>query len=187
MPGRSKLLRRFGEESVIRVVAKLAVESGLDPVVVCVAGDSDAVSGALEGLPVRAIAVRGASRGPIATVAAGLSALRGTGASAALVLLGDEPGLRASDIDAVRKAWIAGAGDLLRARFTDRPGHPVLVAGSQFDNVIDLAASSDKEVGMWERLTLAGCAGVEVPVNREAPIDVDSPAALRAARSRNRR
>ena len=187
MPGRSKLLRQFRGEAVIRSVAGTALESALDPVIVCVASASRPVVQALADLPVFPVPVPPGPRGRIVSVAVGLSAVRGYDPSAALILLGDEPGLDTRDIEAVRAAWIDGAGDLLRARFRDRPGHPVLIARSLFDRVIRLARSDGEGDGLWQRLVRADIEGVEVPIDPAAPIDVDSPSALEAARSLDRR
>lgn len=187
MPGRSKLLRPFRGEAVLRVVTRVALEAGLRPVVVSIRSNTDPVARALDGLPVLPVPVPEAARGRIISVAAGLSALADDRVTAAMILLGDEPELEPFDVEAVRAAWNAGTGNLLRASFRDRPGHPVLIARSLFSHVADLAHAPEESGGVWERLTRAGTPGVEVRVDREAPIDVDSPSALGAARSRSSR
>ena len=187
MPGKSKLLRDFRGTPVIRVVAGTALRAGLDPVAVCVAPGDEAISRALEGLPVRLVPVPPDRTGRGHSASAGLSWLSSTPCSAALLLLADEPELDVTDIQAVRDAWAAGRGELLRPRFTDRPGHPVLLTRPLFAQAIELAAQTQGDEGLWTRLTGAGISGVEVTVDREAPIDVDSPSDLRAARSRSGR
>lgn len=188
MPGRTKLLRDFRGKPVVRTVAEVAVEAGLRPVAVSVVSDGGPVAGAFYGLPIHCVPVRGPARGRIASVAAGLSAVWDHDVSAAMILLGDEPELDRRDVETVRKAWAAGMGDLLRARYRDRPGHPVLLARSLFPLVVELAsAQGEGQAGVWARLTGAGVVGHEVDLRRDAPIDVDSPSALRAARSRTDR
>jgi molybdenum cofactor cytidylyltransferase len=187
MPGRSKLLRSFDGAPVIRVVARTALDAGLDPVLVTVRPADEAVLAALAGLAVQAVPVRSPGRGRLASAASGLEALGRVPVSAAMVLLGDEPGLSAVDVSAVRDAWIAGAGELLRAAYRDRPGHPVLVDRTLFSRVLGLAAEPTFGEGVWDRLEQAGIRGIRIPVDRDAPIDVDTPSALRAARARRRR
>lgn len=185
MPGRTKLVRRFRRRPVIRVVASTALEAGLTPVVVSVGPAADAICRALDGLPVHIEPVHDPARGRAVSAAAGLSVLGDPDVGAAMLLLGDEPGLEPSAIHSVRDAWETGAGDLLRARYPDRPGHPVLVARALFDRAASLALDASAGGGLWDRLTRDGVPGVEVPVGGEAPIDVDSPADLAAARSKN--
>ena len=184
MPGRSKLVRRFGRMPVVRVVASTALEAGLTPVVVSVRPEDDAVDRALDGMPLLVQPVRSPDRSRAVSAAAGLSVLHDPAIEAAVVLLGDEPGLKSSAIQSVRSAWEAGAGDLLRARYPDRAGHPVLIARALFDRAADLAHDATHGGGLWDLLARAGVVGVEVPVGGEAPIDVDSPADLAEARSR---
>lgn len=186
MPGRSKLLRPFRGQPVVRVVVGTAREAGLGPLVVCVPSVEGPIVEALRGLSVRPVAVPGVAGPPVRSVAAGLAALEDDDVGAAMVLLGDEPGLAPGDVRAVRAAWASGSGHLLRPRFRDRPGHPVLVDRSLFDRVTELALSPQAGRGLWELLTRTGIRGTHVTVDRSAPIDVDTPAALRAARARGR-
>jgi molybdenum cofactor cytidylyltransferase len=62
----------------------------------------------------------------------GLTALssRHPDASAALILQGDQPGVRRDVLESVMAAWQSGGGPVVRPRYTDEPetpGHPVLL------------------------------------------------------------
>jgi CTP:molybdopterin cytidylyltransferase MocA len=63
----------------------------------------------------------------------GLAALEETDATAALILLGDQPLVRFRVLEALISAWHAGRGAVVRPRYDASPqvpGHPVLVARS---------------------------------------------------------
>ena len=69
------------------------------------------------------------------SVRLGLTALEAPAidAGAALVLLGDQPLVRADVVEALIAAWRHGTGPIIRPRFEARPnapGHPVLLARS---------------------------------------------------------
>ena len=63
MPGRSKLLRGFRGEPVVRAVARTALDAGLEPVIVCMSSGLDSVASAVEDLPVRTLSIPGGAEG----------------------------------------------------------------------------------------------------------------------------
>lgn len=181
MPGPSKLLRAWGETTVVGAVVDAALAAGLAPVVVVAGHDPDPVCRAVAREGVTVARHDGWRRGRASSLAAGLSALASRpGIGAAVVLLGDEPGVPVAAIDRVVAAWREGRGPLLRARYRERPGHPVLLDLRAWDAALRL----DGDGSAWERLTASGMEGEEVPVDAPGPIDVDRPADLAAARAR---
>lgn len=181
MPGTSKLLRAWGETTVVGAVVEAALAAGLAPVVVVVGHDPEPVRRAVERDGVLAVRHPGWARGRASSLAAGLAPLASrSGVGAAVVLLGDEPGVPVAGICRVVDAWRAGKEPLVRARYRERPGHPVVLDR----RVWDAARRLEGDGPAWERLAAAGLQGVEVFVDAPGPIDVDRPADLAEARAR---
>jgi CTP:molybdopterin cytidylyltransferase MocA len=75
-------------------------------------------------------------RGPGASLRCGLAAL-GEEVEAAVVVLGDGPGIDPRAIDRVVAAWRDGAGDRVAATYGGVRLHPVLLARGAWDDVPD--------------------------------------------------
>jgi CTP:molybdopterin cytidylyltransferase MocA len=75
-------------------------------------------------------------RGPGASLRCGLAAL-GDEVEAAVVVLGDGPGIDPRAIDRVVAAWRDGAGDCVAATYGGVRLHPVLLARGAWDDVPD--------------------------------------------------
>jgi len=88
--GRNKLLLTLEGESLARRAARAALEAGLDPVVVVLGHEADAIRGELAGLPVRIVLNPDHERGMNTSLKAGIGAV-GDDAGAAVVLLADMP------------------------------------------------------------------------------------------------
>ncbi len=176
MPGRSKLARAWSGTTVLGAVIECAGKAGLDPLFVAVSGNTPDIG---SEHVVTTVQVPRPEAGRAESLAAGLSAMP---AGAVIVLLGDEPGIRAADIRRLAAGWDEDAADMARIRYADRSGHPVLLgppARSRAEQLSD-------DVPIWETLRRAGFAAVEIAVDGSAPIDVDSPDALRLARRQER-
>ena len=107
-----KLLAPAGGMPVVRRVTQAACASRADPVVVVHKPGHDAMSVALEGLPVSLVAPAGlasSQRGMSASIAAGLEAVPADCAGAA-ILPGDMPLMTAEAIDRLIFAFAAGQG-----------------------------------------------------------------------------
>ena len=76
------------------------------------------------------------ARGPGASLRCGLAAL-GVGVEAAVVVLGDGPGIDPRAIDRVVAAWRDGAGERVAATYGGVRLHPLLLARSVWDEVPD--------------------------------------------------
>jgi CTP:molybdopterin cytidylyltransferase MocA len=185
MPGGTKLLRSWGEGVVIEAVVATAHRSDLDPTCVVLGPDASGLKSQLAGSGVVTISHPQWNRGRFSTLGMGLSTLRRSKRSrAVVVLLGDEPGMAEEAVRAVVSAWRSTGAQLVRARYRDRPGHPVLIAREAWAVAIDSAAVQDDSRTTWERLCSLGLEAHEVAVDGPAPIDVDDPAALERARIR---
>lgn len=126
---------RFGATKQLRVVrgrtlVQHAVDAAspvVDEVVVVLGHDADAVEASLT-LPANARAVRNPAyaQGQSTSLAAGLRACV-TGARAALVLLGDQPGIAERHVGSLVSAFESTGAEIVRIRFRDGPG-PALLA-----------------------------------------------------------
>ncbi|HKK27678.1 MAG TPA: nucleotidyltransferase family protein [Gemmatimonadota bacterium] len=123
----------------------------------------------------RFLVVDDPSRGQGASLAAGVGRVAGDPSVAAIaVILGDEPRLSADAVRRVVGAWRPG-GPALRARYRDRPGHPVVFGRGWFE---DLAALEGDEGALRLLEERAGDVR-EVETGADAPADVDTPADYR--------
>lgn len=95
---------------------------------------------------------------------------------AAAVLLADQPTISAAAIDAVVAAWRDGSGPVVRARYRDGPGHPVLLARSVWPELATLTG----DTGARPLLAAHPEWLAEVDVDGNAPPDVDTWADYRA-------
>lgn len=175
MPGLSKLARDWSDTTVLGAVLRTASEAGLSPLVVTSSGPLPPVP---EGLQFAVVPVAAREAGRADSLAAGLAALP---PGPVVVLLGDEPAARAGDVAMLIDGWAALDADIARVRYSDRPGHPVLLGPAARAVARDL--SGDESV--WVALEAAGLRAAEIAVDGPAPIDVDSPADLSRARSRH--
>ncbi|MEN8144946.1 MAG: nucleotidyltransferase family protein [Gemmatimonadota bacterium] len=170
MPGGPKPLLQFGGRSVIETVVATAVAADLRPVIVVLGHQAPLIEAHLTPTDAEIMVHAGYEAGILSSVMAGVRSLHERGAEAAAVLLGDEPGVRRSDIRAVVSSWRSTRG-LVRARYMDRPGHPVV-----FETA--LVADRLRETGsrrVWEALAAVCQPVLEVELEIPAPIDIDDP------------
>ena len=181
MPGGSKLVRRWRDGTVIGSVLDAARRAGLVPIGVVVDPEDGQLLPHLGDSRILRIPHPEWRNGRASTLAAGLAGLAAAAdAAATVVLLGDEPEIEAPVIRAVIAEWRRGGCGMVRARYRDRPGHPVLMAREVWSHALRLRGESS----VWNRLEETGIPVAHVQVDRPAPIDVDDPASLAAARAR---
>lgn len=179
MEGGFKLLLPWRGEAVVRAPVAAAAAAGLEPVFVVVGHRAGGVRRALEGSGARPVENPDWEEGQAASLAAGVRAVRTrTSARAAVVLLGDEPGVRPEDVAAVVETWRRGGASAVRAVYRDRPGHPVLVDRSRFEALEAL----EGDEGARGRLCARAGDLATVRRDRPAPVDVDTRPAYLAAR-----
>ena len=174
MSGGSKLLADFRGTTVIQEVVATALAADLDPVVVVVRQESAGVRAALGGLPVRFAVPPPAREGRLVSVVAGAMALGDRAVTGAMVLLGDEPGLDSDHILAVREVAESGSPVSLRAKFRDRPGHPVYLPDEVLRAIPDLCVDHVPDAGLWDVIARSGLPHRGVPIEALSPIDIDT-------------
>lgn len=174
----SKLLASWGDGTLVEAAVETAREAGLEPLLVVVGDRADAVG---RVLPPGARAVRhpGWREGRASSLAAGIRALEGSEeVAAAAVFLGDEPRLPAAAVRAVLGAWREGGADVVRPRYRDRPGHPVVFGRRCFGALAGL----EGEDGVRRWLEEAPVRVRELALERPGPADVDTREELRRLR-----
>ena len=173
--------RRFGmQKALVRHHGSLFVEhaagvlhaGGCTPVVIVLGAAADQVR-ATALLPGSSLVDNPEwTTGMGSSLRAGLRALAGTDADAAVILPVDTPGITAA---AVRRfAALAAPDALARASYHGRPGHPVLIGRDRWAAVADLATGDD-----GARRYLSNHVAHDVPCADVADgNDVDRPADL---------
>ncbi|MER5784939.1 NTP transferase domain-containing protein [Streptomyces mobaraensis] len=173
--GRPKaLLEHRGRTLAERAVAELTA-GGCGPVHVVAGAAAEEVRRRLAGAECTVVENPGWADGMGSSLRSGLASLAGTGASAVLVMLVDQPGIGAAAVARVVAAHRAGAG-LVAASYAGRRGHPVLFASPHWAGV---AASATGDRGARAYLRAHAAAVTAVACDDVAdPDDIDAPADL---------
>jgi molybdenum cofactor cytidylyltransferase len=165
--GRPKQLLPYGGGPMLGHVLDTARACPFDQRIVAVGGAADDVLGAvdLHGFDVAVNPAFG--EGCSSSIAAAL-ALVAPRADVLVLLLGDQPGVRAETVGAL----LAGRGDatLAACAYDDRRGHPLAFGRAVFGDL----ASLHGDKGVWRLLDRAGDAVADVPVPGPVPRDVDT-------------
>ncbi len=127
LAGRLKQLLPLGGRPITQHVIDAALAAGLDDVVVVLGHKAEEVRAGLElRPPARAVVNPDFQAGQSSSLRAGLRSL-GPDIQAALILLGDQPGVSREVIRAVMEAYDRTGGPVVRASYGGRAGHPVLL------------------------------------------------------------
>lgn len=165
--GGTKQLAELDGRPLVEHAVATARRAGLAPVVVVVGHDAHRVRAVLPS-DVEVVDNPAHATGQASSLRAGVAAVATSDAEGLVVLLADQPGIDPEVV--VRVAAALGDGHLAaRARYVDRPGHPVALARSTFGALATLTG----DVGA--RDLLAELAVHEVPVAGPCPPDVDTP------------
>jgi molybdenum cofactor cytidylyltransferase len=167
--GRPKQLLELDGRPLLQHVIDAAATSMLDEIIVVLGHEAVAIASALD-LPASARTVINPDFrvGQSTSLRAGLEA-SARDSDAALVLLGDQPGVTPSLIDGAIAAFRASPRPLLRALFEGQPGHPVVIARSHW-RALD---EGDEDAGARGLLARASAEVTEVELGPPLP-DVDT-------------
>lgn len=167
--GRPKQLLELAGRPLLQHVLDVAERAPLEEIVLVLGDSAGPVWAALRPGPrVRVALNRGFAEGQSTSLRTGIWALS-PDAEAAVVLLGDQPGVRADAVAAVVESFRAGAGPVVQTTYGGRPGHPVLFARPVWAE-LEGAAGDEGARGVlaahpeWRRT---------VEVGGEPPTDVD--------------
>ncbi len=141
--GRNKLLFDLGGEPVVRRAVRTAQRAGLDPVVVVLGHEAEAVRAALESLPCQFVVNPQHTEGMNSSVSAGFAALP-AGVAAGVVLLADMPFVSAEMIAALVERYRTSDALLVFSEYDGVQAPPTLFDRSLF---ADLAGPEGKGCG----------------------------------------
>jgi molybdenum cofactor cytidylyltransferase len=169
--GATKLLAPLDGRPLVAHAVRTALDAGVADVVVVTGHEGDRVGAAAraEG-DVRVVHNPEHRTGQASSLVAGIRSLD-EDARAAVVLLGDQPGVRADAVAAVIAAVDDGA-EAARARYDEGPSHPVAFARRLWPELEQLTGDEGA------RGLLATHEVAEVAVCGRIPADVDEPGDL---------
>ena len=167
--GRPKQLLELEGRPLLQHVVEAAAASGLDEVIVVLGYESERIASALTLPPgTRVVVNRDYEAGQSTSLRAGLGSVDPE-AKAAAILLGDQPRVTPPAISKVLDAFRASEATIVRALWQGTPGHPVVLARSEWDSIKNLNGDTGA------RDLVATSARVEVVEMGEPPLeDVDT-------------
>lgn len=168
--GEPKQLLELDGRPLLQHVIDVASAARLDDIVVVVGHDSQRVRASVT-LPANARAVFNPDYplGQSTSLKRGLDAAH-SDAGAAVIILGDQPRLRADTIRRVVEEFEGGDVAIVRARFNGVPGHPVVVARRLWP----LLREIDGDRGARDLIAASPENVKDVEVGADAPQDVDT-------------
>lgn len=170
MGARNKLLEPVDGVPIIARVAKLALESGADPVIVVTGFEASRIATALDRLNVTLVHNADFADGLSSSIKAGLRALPPE-IDGALILLGDMPAVEAAVLGALTAAFNGREAICVPVRGGQR-GNPVLWGRSYFAEMMRLTG----DCGARELMTPHADRVTEVEIGSESIFaDVDTP------------
>src|SRR4051812_1412657 len=134
--GCPKLTLPIREDSLIRLVTKKAL--GAKAARVAVVYHNENVKNELMDLEVECIENAQAHEGMSTSIKAGLEFVKKREAKAAVILLGDQPGLDSEVIHKVIQLYEETQSIIVQAKYGEQPAHPVLFDSSLFDELLEL-------------------------------------------------
>jgi molybdenum cofactor cytidylyltransferase len=168
--GRPKLLLDLHGKPVIRHTVERVIAAGLEPVLVVVGPEHEALRQALEGLAVRFVINPAPEAGQASSVSAGITAVP-TEATAVLIALGDQPGLSLDVVARLRHAIEAPGKRVAAPRYADGLGNPVLFAAAVFPELLTLSGDRGARSVVEKDLARLAIVDVAAPM----PEDLDTP------------
>lgn len=166
--GSQKLVANVRGKPLIRHVVEAVIRAGFRPVIVVIAPDST-VETALVGLDVRFAVNKEAGTGIASSIRTGLRAVYDT-ASAALLVLGDQPALREEHLRQLATVHSEGMFPIIASDYQGISAPPVLFDRAAFDEL--LALQGDR--GAKEILDRSPDRVARVAVHADF-VDVDTP------------
>jgi molybdenum cofactor cytidylyltransferase len=168
--GRTKQVVEVRGKPLAQHAVDAATDANVDEVVVVLGHDAERVSEALR-LPrnARVVVNPDHETGMASSLAVGLRATDAT-SEAAVILLADQPGVRADHVRSLVRAFRDTADPVVRLRFRDGPG-PALLARETWPEVTALTG----DVGARSILDVDPERVRWISVDEDAPRDVDAP------------
>jgi molybdenum cofactor cytidylyltransferase len=168
--GRPKQLLDLGGRPLLRRTLDRALASSLDPVLVVLGHRAAEIASALGDHEARIVVNPGYAAGQATSVVAGIAALPAN-VAAAMLLLGDQPGVTPGVIDAVTAAWRADPAPLAAPVYGGSLGNPILFRRDLFPDLLRLTGDQGARAIVRARADVV--LRVPVPLNAPPP-DVDT-------------
>lgn len=172
----NKLVADFDGEPLIRHVATVVSESGVDDIVVVTGHDREAVEAALDGLPLRFVHNEDWPSGMGRSIARGIRALR-PDTPAAFIIPGDMPFLTVALLQALAGRYADAEGNRIVVPTTEdgRQRNPVLWPRRCFDALASLDGPKGGKALLkrhWSEARLVPVADVSVFTDVDTPDDL---------------
>lgn len=166
--GTQKQLLPYQDTTLLGAVVRAANGSTLDPIVVVLGAAAIEVEATLS--PSRASVALNPNYhdGNLSSLRTGVDAVGPH--DAVMLLLGDMPEVTAEIIDVVAKGWRSDRRTITVARYRDGVGHPFVLSADTTGRLGDLAEPK----ALWRLVEQASDVG-EIAIDRDRPIDVDTP------------
>ncbi len=179
--GRTKQLVVLGGKPLVQHVVDAAASADVDEIVLVLGHDAEAVQANVQ-LPSTARVVMNPrfAEGQSTSLTAGLTACD-LSSEAAVILLADQPGIRHEHLRALLAAFRETGSEIVRLRFRDGPG-PALLARATWPEVTALTGDTGARALFSEHPERIHW----VPVDEDAPPDVDVPEDLDRSRTSER-
>ena len=132
--GSIKQLMPWRDSTLVARAAQVALDSGLDCVIVVTGQDADRVGAAVASLPVQVVFNPAFAAGQSSSMRCGLAALP-PGIDAALFLLADQPGVTAEVVAALIQEHRKTLAPIALPTYEGRRGNPVLFDASLFQEL----------------------------------------------------
>ncbi len=129
--GSQKLLAPVDGVSLVRRTVEQVVVAGVDAIIVVLGREYEAVRAALAGMPVRLVVNSRFREGMCTSLRAGIREL-GRSVDAAVIVLGDQPGISAETILGLIAEYRATGQSIVVPVYDGVRGHPVLFDASVF-------------------------------------------------------
>lgn len=171
--GRPKQLVELDGEPLIRHTVTEILRASLDLVIVVIGHEADAVRAAIGDLPVRVVVNPEYALGQSTSLRCGVNSLPPE-TEAAILLLGDQPGVSAEMIDALRREWSQSRAPVVAPRYRGGIGNPVLFARSVFPELRAVEGDTGAKPIVHAHRR-AGDLRL-VPIDQPAPRDIDTQA-----------
>jgi molybdenum cofactor cytidylyltransferase len=173
--GSQKLLADLRGKPVVRWSVESVLEARPDEVIAVVGHEGEAVRAALKGLAVRVVENHGWTEGIGSSLRAGVAAA-GADVDAAMIALGDQPGVDASVIASLLDAHAERRESIVVPSYRGERGHPVIFPAAVFPELMAIRGdrgARDVIARDRSRVTL-------VEVDAPLPLDVDTEDELRS-------
>jgi molybdenum cofactor cytidylyltransferase len=172
--GRPKQLLPLQGEPLLRFTLQRILTTRLDVVYVVLGHRADEISGAIADLPVRIVLNPDAERGQSTSVLAGLQAVAATEPDAVMFLLGDQPQVNPTVVNALIRRWQDTHAGVVAPRYADGIGNPILFDGGVLAEFTTLDGDTGARAIVRAHQHSGAISLVEV--NSPAPRDVDTEA-----------